>query len=78
MGFHTLEIEKRSSEVWKILNAVKTEFGRFGDILEKTQKKLQEASHTIEDATAKSRNIERKLNKVQEIPVPEIKELIEP
>jgi DNA recombination protein RmuC len=77
MGFHTLEIEKRSSEVWTILNAVKTEFVRFGDILEKTQKKLQEASHTIEDATAKSRNIERKLNKVQEIPVPEIKKLIE-
>ncbi|HYF81848.1 MAG TPA: DNA recombination protein RmuC [Clostridia bacterium] len=67
MGFRTLAIEKRSSEVWTLLGAVKTEFGRFGDILDKTQKKLQEASNTIEDAARKSRSIGRKLKNVQEL-----------
>jgi DNA recombination protein RmuC len=65
MGFRTLAIEKRSSEVWALLGTVKTEFGRFGDILEKTQKKLQEASNSIDTATRKSRTIERKLKNVQ-------------
>lgn len=69
MGFRTLAIEKRSSEVWTLLGAVKTEFGRFGDILDKTQKKLQEASNTIEDAARKSRSIGRKLKNVQELSV---------
>lgn len=68
MGFKTLAIEKRSSEVWELLGAVKTEFGRFGDLLEKTHKKLEEASSTIENATRKSRTIERKLKRVQELP----------
>ena len=68
MGFRTLAIEKRSSEVWALLGAVKTEFGKFGDILEKTHKKLQEASNTIDDASRKSRTIERKLRLVQESP----------
>ena len=68
MGFRTLAIEKRSSEVWALLGAVKTEFGKFGDILEKTHKKLQEASNTIDDASKKSRTIERKLRLVQESP----------
>lgn len=67
MGFRTLAIEKRSSEVWVLLGAVKTEFGKFGDILDKTQKKLQEASNTIEDAARKSRSIGRKLKNVQEL-----------
>lgn len=67
MGFRTLAIEKRSSEVWMLLGAVKTEFGKFGDILDKTQKKLQEASNTIEDAARKSRSIGRKLKNVQEL-----------
>jgi DNA recombination protein RmuC len=71
MGFKTLAIEKRSSEVWALLGAVKTEFGRFGDLLDKTRKKLDEASSTIENATRKSRTIERRLKKVQELPVPE-------
>lgn len=77
MGFRTLAIEKRSSEVWKILGAVKTEFGKFGDILDKTQKKLQEASNTIEDASRRSRAIERKLQDVQELPANEQNNLIE-
>lgn len=68
MGFRTLAIEKRSSEVWILLGAVKTEFNRFGGILEKTHKKLQEASNTIENAAKKSRTIERKLKDVQGLP----------
>lgn len=68
VGFRTLAIEKRSSEVWALLGAVKTEFEKFGDILEKTQKKLQEASNTIETAARKSRNIEKKLKGVQQMP----------
>lgn len=68
MGFRTLAIEKRSSEVWNLLGVVKTEFRKFVEILEKTQKKLQEASNTIETATKKSRTIERKLKTVQTLP----------
>ena len=65
MGFRTLAIEKRSSEVWSLLGAVKSEFGKFGEVLEKTQKKLQEASNTIEDASKRTRVIERKLKSVE-------------
>lgn len=68
MGFRTLAIEKRSSEVWMLLSAVKTEFGKFGDILEKTNKKLLEASNVMDDAARKSRTIERKLKGVQLLP----------
>lgn len=77
MGFRTLAIEKRSSEVWQILGAIKTEFGKFAEILEKTQKKLQEASNSIENATKKTRTIERKLKKVEELPIEESQKLIE-
>lgn len=77
MGFRTLAIEKRSSEVWKILSSVKTEFGKFGDVLEATQKKLQEASNKIEEATRSSRKIERQLKNVQELPPNERLKLIE-
>jgi DNA recombination protein RmuC len=68
MGFRTLAIEKRSSEVWRLLAVVKTEFGKFGDVLAKTKKKLQEASNTIDGAEQRTRAIQRKLRKVQEIP----------
>jgi DNA recombination protein RmuC len=68
MGFRTLAIEKRSSEVWELLGVVKTEFGKFGDVLAKTKKKLQEASNTIDKAEVRTRAIERKLRKVQEVP----------
>ncbi len=68
MGFRTLAIEKRSSEVWEILGAVKTEFGNFGTVLEKTKKKLQEATNVIDQAGVRSRAIERKLRTVQELP----------
>ncbi len=68
MGFRTLAIEKRASEVWNLLGVVKTEFGKFGDILDKTKEKLRQATDTIEDAASKSRNIEKKLKKVQTLP----------
>ena len=71
MGFRTLTIEKRSSEVWQLLGSIKTEFSKFGVLLDKTSKKLDEASNVIKDASAKSRNIERKLQKVQELPLTE-------
>jgi DNA recombination protein RmuC len=76
MGFRTLAIEKRSSEVWSLLGTIKTEFGRFGEVLDKTQKKLQEASNTIEDAATRSRQIERKLKNVQELPAGQSTELL--
>ncbi len=68
LGFRTLAIEKRSGEVWSLLGSVKSEFGKFGAILEKTQKKLREASSNIETATQKTRSIERKLRRVEELP----------
>ncbi len=68
MGFRTLAIQKRSSEVWKLLGAVKTEFGKFGDLLDKTQEKLRLASDNIEKAAKRSRSIERKLRDVEELP----------
>jgi DNA recombination protein RmuC len=68
MGFRTLAIQRRSSEVWAVLGAVKTEFGKFGDVIGKVQKKLQEASNVIDDAARRSRTIERKLRTVQELP----------
>lgn len=76
MGFRTLAVQKRSSEVWKLLGVVKTEFGKFGEVLEKTQKKLQEASHTIETATTRSRAIERRLRSVEEVPAVEAPQLL--
>ncbi len=69
MGFRTLAIEKRSSEVWELLGAVKTEFGRFGDVLAKTRKKLEEVGNTIGDAETRTRVIERKLKNVEALPV---------
>lgn len=77
MGFRTLAIQKRSSEVWTLLGAVKTEFSKFGQALEKTQKKLREASNTIEKAAGKSRMIERKLKDVEQLPSQQASELFE-
>ncbi|MBR4677888.1 MAG: DNA recombination protein RmuC [Bacteroidales bacterium] len=65
MGFRTLAIEKRSSEVWKLLSQVKTEFTNFGDILDKTRKKLSEAANVIDSAGVRSRAIERRLRDVE-------------
>ena len=76
MGFRTLAIEKRSSEVWTVLGAVKTEFGRFGEVIDKVQKKLQEASNVIDSAATRSRAITRKLRTVQELPPAEATALL--
>ena len=69
MGFRTLAIEKRSSEVWSVLGAVKTEFSKFGDALESTRKKLEQATKSIESAGVRTRQIERKLKGVEALPV---------
>jgi len=67
LGFKTLSIEKRSSEIYQLLGVFKQEFGKFVELLAKTQKKLAEASNTIEFATKKSRTIERKLKSVSSV-----------
>lgn len=69
MGFRTLAIEKRSSEVWQLLGMVKSEFSKFGDLLDKTNKKLQEISGTMELASRKTRTIEKKLKKVEALSI---------
>ncbi|WP_338815364.1 DNA recombination protein RmuC [Bernardetia sp. Wsw4-3y2] len=71
MGFRTLAIEQRSSEVWQLLGSIKNEFSNFGNALEKIQKKLGEASNTLDQANVRSRAIEKQLQKVQEIRVEE-------
>ncbi|MBH0239508.1 DNA recombination protein RmuC [Methylobrevis albus] len=70
MGFRTLAIQERSSEVWQILAGVKTEFGKFGPVLEKVKKKLQEASNTLDQADVRSRAIGRRLRDVETLPQP--------
>ena len=77
MGFRTLAIEKRSAEVWNLLGAVRTEFSKFGQVLEKTSKKLQEAGNHIEAAAVRTRSIEKKLKGVQEMPGAEAAALLE-
>ena len=76
MGFKTVAIEKRSAEVWQTLGAVKTQFGKFSDLLEGVQKKLQESANKIENAKTTSRQIERKLKNVEELPESESVKLI--
>ncbi len=76
MGFRTMAIERRSSEVWELLGAVKTEFGRFADLLSKTQQRLNQATASIEDAARKTRTIQRRLQSVQELSERDAKRLI--
>ncbi len=76
MGFKTVAIEKRSAEVWQTLGAVKTQFGKFSDLLEGVQKKLQESANKIDSAKTTSRSIERKLRDVEELPEAESVKLI--
>lgn len=76
MGFRTVAIEKRSAEVWQTLGAVKAQFGKFGDLLDGVQKKLQESANKIESAKTTSRQIERKLKDVEELPETESVKLI--
>ncbi len=71
MGLRSMAIQKRSGEVWKVLGAVKTEFGKFGDMLDNVQKTLQTAANKIEDASKKTRHIETKLRGVEALPIRE-------
>lgn len=77
MGFRTLAIQKRSSEVWRVLAAVKTEFGKYGQVMDKVQKKLQEASNTIDAVAKRRRAIDRKLREVEILPELEAKALLD-
>ena len=77
MGFRTLAIQKRTSEVWSVLGAVKTEFGKFGGMLEKVQKNLQSAGDQLEEVMGKrTRAIERKLRQVEALPSEESKKML--
>jgi DNA recombination protein RmuC len=76
MGFRTLAIEKRSSEVWNLLAAVKTEWTKYGEILEAVERKLHQASDTIEKAKVRTKAIGRKLRDVQELPAADIAALL--
>jgi DNA recombination protein RmuC len=76
MGFRTLAIEKRSSEVWQVLGAVKTEFGKFGDVLDKVRKKLDEATNQLDATGVRTRAITRQLKSVQELPGSEAERLL--
>jgi DNA recombination protein RmuC len=67
LGFRTLAIAEQTSQVWELLTTIKGEFGKFGDLLDKTRDKLVQATNTIDDASRKSRTIEGKLGKVQKL-----------
>lgn len=67
MGFQTLMVEQRAAEVWRVLGAVKTEFGKFGNVLDKVQRQLQTASRTIEETGTRTRVMERKLRSVGQL-----------
>lgn len=76
MGFRTLALERRSVEVWEVLGAVKTEFAKFGEVLAKTKKKLDEASSTIEQAQTRSNVMTRRLKSVEALPEPRVAQLL--
>ncbi len=76
MGFRTLAIEQRSAEVWAVLGAVKTEFGKFGEALAHTRKKLDEASNSISKAETRTRQLSRRLREVEALPAGESEQLI--
>ena len=76
MGFRTLAIEKRSSEVWNVLAAVKTEFGKFGDVLSKVKHQLDAASNTIDQTGVRTRAMKRKLREVEQLPMDDSEKLL--
>ena len=76
MGFRTLAIEQRSSEVWKLLGAVKSEFGKFGVILDKAHKQLQTVSNSIDTASRKTRTIARRLREVEQLPESDVRTML--
>ena len=77
MGFRSLALERRSAEVWEVLGAVKTEFAKFGDVLAKTKKKLEEASATIDSAEVRTRAMARKLKSVEQLPEPQARQVLQ-
>jgi predicted nucleic acid-binding Zn-ribbon protein len=77
MGFQTLAIEQQSAEVWKVLAAVKTEFGKFGDVLVKVKRQLNTAANTIGETERRSRAMERKLRSVESLPEAEASEVLQ-
>ncbi len=77
MGFRTLAIEKRSSEVWVVLGAVKTEFGKFGEVLANTKRQLETVTRSIDQAETRSRQMERKLKNVEALPEAQAQGLLE-
>ena len=76
MGFRTLAIERRSSEVWELLSAVKTEFGKFGDVLAKTKEQLETVTKSIGQAEIRTRQMARKLKDVESLPAPSTTKLL--
>lgn len=76
MGFRTLAIQQRSSEAWEVLGAVKTEFGKFGEVLAKVRKKLHAVSREMDQAGVRTRAIQRKLREVEELPAPEAERIL--
>jgi DNA recombination protein RmuC len=78
MGFRTLALEKRSAEVWQVLGAVKTEFGKFGDVLATLKRQLATASETIEKAETRTRVMDRRLKTVEALPADEAAKLLPP
>ena len=76
MGFQTLAIEKRSAEVWRVLAAVKTEFGKFGDVIDRVKRQLDTASRTIDETGVRSRAMERKLRSVERMPEAEASKIL--
>ena len=77
IGFHTLAIEKRASEVWQVLGAVKTEFGRFGGMLEKVRKQINTASKTLDQTAVRTRAMERTLRDVTQLPGQAVEEVLQ-
>ncbi|MFZ9251203.1 MAG: DNA recombination protein RmuC [Hylemonella sp.] len=76
MGFRTLALEKRSSEVWQVLGAVKTEFGRFGDVLAKVRNQTETVLKTLSSAEVRSRAMDRALRQVEALPEPQAQSLL--
>ena len=74
MGFRTLAIERRSSEVWTVLAAVKTEFGKFGDVLDRVKRQLNSATNTLEQTEVRTRAMQRRLRSVEDLPEGESQE----
>ena len=77
MGFQTLAIEQRAAEVWRVLGAVKTEFRKFGEVLDKVKRQLNTASDTIEETGVRTRAMERRLRSVEQLPKEEATRILE-